>query len=924
MKKQKIILTITLILAMLLIQTSPILNKVKAETITGSEGNVSWTFDSDTGTLTFSGSGKITDSWKDDVTEYKTGVSTVVINDGITSIGDWAFEDCDSLTSIAIPDSVTRIEMNAFKNCDSLITITIPDSVESIVTDAFYNCNSLTSITVDSNNANYSDIDGILFNKDKTNLICYPEGKKDTSYVIPDSVESIVTDAFYDCDNLTSITIPDSVTSIGDCAFDNCDNLTSITIPDSVISIGVLTFGNCKSLTSITIPDSVTSIGNRAFDNCYSLTSVTISGSVTSIGDNAFNNCHSLTNITVDSNNAKYSDIDGILFNKDKTELICYPRKKKDTSYTIPNSVTSIGDYAFDGCHNLTSITIPDNAESIGDNAFWNCDKLTSITIPDSVTSIGDNAFTCCYSLTSITVDSNNAKYSDIDGILFNKDKTNLICYPEGKKDTSYVIPDSVESIGYEAFYDCDNLTSITIPDSVTSIGDRAFRSCNNLTSITIPDSVTSIGDRAFDYCNNLTIYCQSNSTAETYAIDNKIDYVIDDDGPTVKLALDNSYIVVTASDSGVGLADEAYSIDGTNWYENNKIAVDKSGEYTVYVRDKLGNTSQEKITVDFDEPTITNIAVDGYKITVTATDNIALADEAYSIDGTNYQASNVFTVSKAGTYTIYVKDSSNNVSTKSVTVEDKKDDGENEKDTEAPNITNISVDGYKITVMATDNIALADEAYSIDGTNYQASNVFTVSKAGTYTIYVKDSSNNITTKSVTVNDVTDDDDNKKKDDTTDNNDNKKTDDTADNNNNKNTETNSDTEAPTITEVKVDGYKITVTATDNVGLADKAYSIDGENWQASNEFTVTQTGRYMVYVKDSSGNIAKKIAIVSSTTNNNQSSSEESETQSTDTNDSSKSTSKLPQTGGKSIIIGIIAILVCAGFFRRKMKKTGI
>ena len=668
MKKQKIILTITLILAMLLIQTSPILNKVKAETITGSEGNVSWTFDSDTGTLTFSGSGKITDSWKDDVTEYKTGGSTVVINDGITSIGDWAFEDCDSLTSIAIPDSVTRIEMNAFKNCDSLITITIPDSVESIVTDAFYNCNSLTSITVDSNNANYSDIDGILFNKDKTNLICYPEGKKDTSYVIPDSVESI----------------------------------------------------------------------------------------------------------------------------------------------------------------------------------------------------------------------------------------------------------------GYEAFYDCDNLTSITIPDSVTSIGDRAFRSCNNLTSITIPDSVTSIGDRAFDYCNNLTIYCQSNSTAETYAIDNKIDYVIDDDGPTVKLALDNSYIVVTASDSGVGLADEAYSIDGTNWYENNKIAVDKSGEYTVYVRDKLGNTSQEKITVDFDEPTITNIAVDGYKITVTATDNIALADEAYSIDGTNYQASNVFTVSKAGTYTIYVKDSSNNVSTKSVTVEDKKDDGENEKDTEAPNITNISVDGYKITVMATDNIALADEAYSIDGTNYQASNVFTVSKAGTYTIYVKDSSNNITTKSVTVNDVTDDDDNKKKDDTTDNNDNKKTDDTADNNNNKNTETNSDTEAPTITEVKVDGYKITVTATDNVGLADKAYSIDGENWQASNEFTVTQTGRYMVYVKDSSGNIAKKIAIVSSTTNNNQSSSEESETQSTDTNDSSKSTSKLPQTGGKSIIIGIIAILVCAGFFRRKMKKTGI
>ena len=303
-----------------------------------------------------------------------------------------------------------------------------------------------------------------------------------TSITIPDSVTSIGNDAFLDCTGLTSITIPNSVTRIGNNAFNYCTGLTSITIPNSVTSIEDSAFKYCRGLTSITIPNSVTSIGYAAFEHCTGLTSITIPNSVTSISDWAFDGCTGLTSINVASGNNCYSDNNGVLFNKKKTELIRYPEGKSQTSYTIPDSVTSIG-YG----------------------AFYGCTGLTSITIPDSVTSIGDGAFNSCTGLTSINVASGNNCYSDNNGVLFNKKKTELIRYPEGKSQTSYTIPDSVTGIGDGAFWDCTGLTSITIPNSVTSIGNWAFFECTGLTSITIPNSVTSIGDGAFNSCTGLT-----------------------------------------------------------------------------------------------------------------------------------------------------------------------------------------------------------------------------------------------------------------------------------------------------------------------------------------------------------------------------------------------------------------------------------
>ena len=295
-------------------------------------------------------------------------------------------------------------------------------------------------------------------------------------------VASIGNYAFEDCTGLTSITIPNSVTRIGNNAFNYCTGLTSITIPNSVTSIEDSAFKYCRGLTSITIPNSVTSIGYAAFEHCTGLTSITIPNSVTSISDWAFDGCTGLTSINVANENNYYSSNNGVLFNKKKTELIRYPEGKSQTSYTIPDSVTSIG-YG----------------------AFYGCTGLTSITIPDSVTSIGSNAFEYCTGLTSINVASGNNCYSDNNGVLFNKKKTELIRYPEGKSQTSYTIPDSVTGIGDGAFWDCTGLTSITIPNSVTSIGNWAFFECTGLTSITIPNSVTSIGDGAFNSCTGLT-----------------------------------------------------------------------------------------------------------------------------------------------------------------------------------------------------------------------------------------------------------------------------------------------------------------------------------------------------------------------------------------------------------------------------------
>ena len=329
--------------------------------------NLTWELDDD-GVLTISGTGSMTDynqSYNNRAPWYRhrSLIETVVIQHGVTSIGNNAFYDCSSLTSVTIPSSVTSIGEEAFYACKSLTSVTIPDSVTSIGKRAFMWCSALPSVT------------------------------------IPNSVTIIGKEAFSGCKSLTSVTIPNSVTSIANGVFVGCSSLAGVTIPSSVTSIGDEAFSGCKSLTSVTIPNSVTSIGDEAFSYCTSLTNVTIPKSVTQIGFGAFSGSNAV--ITVASGNSKYCSVAGALYNKQKTTLF-YPGMIKEGSFRIPNSVTTIANSAFKGCSALTGVTIPDSVTSIGNRTFWCCSALTSFTIPKSVTNIEEYAFGWCKSLADV------------------------------------------------------------------------------------------------------------------------------------------------------------------------------------------------------------------------------------------------------------------------------------------------------------------------------------------------------------------------------------------------------------------------------------------------------------------------------------------------------------------------------------------
>ena len=301
---------------------------------------------------------------------------------------------------------------------------------------------------------------GVEYSKDGKRLLSvafYIE-----QYKIKEGTKVICDKAFNWCESLGEIFIPNSVTSIGDSAFSGCHSLQKITIPNSVTSIGNRAFSGCHSLQKITIPNSVTSIGNSAFYECSSLQEISIPNSVKSIGGNPFASC----NCIIKSLSKHFIVENNVLYNANKTTLIAFISEQE--TFSIPNSVTSIGDNAFGDCYSLREIFIPNSVTNIGNGAFSHCSSLQEIAIPNSVTRIGDSAFLWCPSLREIS------------------------------------IPNSVTNIGNYAFYDCKLLREISIPNSVTSIGDSAFWNCYSLQKISIPKSVTSIGNGAFSHCSSL------------------------------------------------------------------------------------------------------------------------------------------------------------------------------------------------------------------------------------------------------------------------------------------------------------------------------------------------------------------------------------------------------------------------------------
>lgn len=410
----------------------------------GTTGDCTWTLD-ENGHLTISGQGAMGDYDEySNTAPWGEAVTSVTIEEGVTTVGKNAFYCCRQLSAVHLPDSLQTIKNGAFSVCETLSSVRIPRLVNRIDTGCFWACAALTEIVVDEENTTYSSHDGVLYNKNQTTLLICPDGKSG-AYTIPQGVTSINRYAF-NRSALTEVVMPNTVTSLGDGAFNDCDALTSVTLSDQLTEIPDMAFYHCQALTSISLPDSVTVVGMEAFYQCPALDTVTLNEGLTTIEWGAFYGCSALSQIT------------------------------------IPDSVTTIEGAAFTGCESLTSLHIPKNVSLLGSKNQY------------------EGIAARCYAMTDITVAEDNAYYSSEDGVLFNKDKTVLIQCPGGKTGT-YRIPNGVTALADDSFQGCKQLTEIQIPDGITTLADYAFASCWSLNKITIPQSVTAIQDGAFSYC---------------------------------------------------------------------------------------------------------------------------------------------------------------------------------------------------------------------------------------------------------------------------------------------------------------------------------------------------------------------------------------------------------------------------------------
>ncbi len=425
------------------------------------------------------------------VLKYPEGKTSMIytVPNGVTTIGNSAFSNNQSLYMVELPEGIITIEDYAFAGCTKIKILNMPDSLQYTGSNAFYLCINLDA-NMTSNEPEFVIEEGVLLRYN---------GYSD------------------------SVVIPDGVEVIGNFAFARNFDITSIVIPSSVVAFENYAFRECSSLTQIIIPDSVIYIGDYAFQNCDGLISIVIPASVEYIGNSVFNSCDNLTKITVSDGSVHFKDVDGVLYNYDGTTIIRYPSSKigeeyiipegvqiiaEDafafnsylTSVTLPDGMISIESCAFTYCRNLQWINIPDGVVEIGDSAFYVCDSLVEINIPSSVQSIGVSAFGHCELITNIVIP---------DGVTSIEDMTFMYCYNL----ETIVIPDSVTTIGEHAFQKCESLKELIIPVGLTEIGRNAFTMCISLNEITISSTVEYIGMWAFVGCSNLIINLEFEET---------------------------------------------------------------------------------------------------------------------------------------------------------------------------------------------------------------------------------------------------------------------------------------------------------------------------------------------------------------------------------------------------------------------------
>ena len=432
---------------------------------------VAYTYADATHTLTISGSGDMyrfhvvggwsvydrDTPWK----AYQEQITTVVIEQGVTSIGEGAFWGCANLEKVTIPSSVTAIKASAFAYCDKMTAVHISDL------------------------ASWCGVSFELYNESPLYYAhhLYLNGEEIHKLVIPEGVKSISMGTFLGCSDITSVTFPDGLENIGHYAFEGCSELTKVIVPNSVTSIGDGAFRNCEALVSATLPTGLTHIANSMFEGCESLFSITIPTSVTSIGDAAFMGCKGLSAVT------------------------------------LPAGLTSIGISCFRGCNSLTSVNLPQGLTAINIQTFYECYNLKSVNIPQSVETIGERAFYGCGQLSAVHI-TDIASWCKIS---FNESYGNPLQYAghlflNGEEVQDLVIPDGVTAISSDAFCNCLGLNTVKIPQSVTSIGERAFYRCWNMTAVELPDGIDKLKKNTFQSCQSLKTITIPESVEYIYA----------------------------------------------------------------------------------------------------------------------------------------------------------------------------------------------------------------------------------------------------------------------------------------------------------------------------------------------------------------------------------------------------------------------
>ena len=474
--------------------------------------SMSYTLDEE-GTLTITGTGKMYDS------PMFSGLSSIkkaVIESGAESIGSSAFNGCRTLEEITIPDTVTAIGDSAFAGT-GLTSLDIPAQVASIGEELVYDSYYLKEINVSKDNKNYTSVNGVLFNKEQTELIAYPSSANAASYTVPDTVRTIDSYAFRKASYLTDIIIPEGVETIGSSAFGSVYRLKNITLPDSLTELGESAFYNCGSLVSVSIPKGLTQIAASTFTDCYSLREIELPEAVSFIGSRAFNYCSGLSQITIlnsscvitdgsstipaaavicghtDSTAQSYAYDNGRKFkNIDTDEIIQKGRCGTFLEYEIKDGVLTItgtgrmyDSPTFSGRDQITSVVISEGVTSIGTNAFQNCEKLTEVSLPSTVYELGSYSFSNCKSLTSVQLPD---EITEIPECAF----SNCTSLKE------IGLPAALRIIGTEAFRNCNELSSVQFPETLETIGYSAFYSCNKLTSAELPEGLISVGTSAF------------------------------------------------------------------------------------------------------------------------------------------------------------------------------------------------------------------------------------------------------------------------------------------------------------------------------------------------------------------------------------------------------------------------------------------